>query len=159
MFYRNYLHATLLPRQLASFALIAASIGITEELFFRGYFQYQLSKYNQWWQWLLQRWHIQLIRHCCLSTHFQRMPLMFGFWYFGPLPLVCCLACLPNIPRVFGPHCCTCIVRCVGIRPIIKCPLVGVVNYRLKPFFKKLLMSSLFITNNELATTTIPAMA
>ena len=48
MFYRWHLSIKLVPETLTFFALIAAAIGTSEELFFRGYLQQQLNKINTW---------------------------------------------------------------------------------------------------------------
>lgn len=48
MLYRWHLSATLIPGTLTFFALAAAAIGASEELFFRGYLQQMLSKVNSW---------------------------------------------------------------------------------------------------------------
>jgi len=48
MFYRWHLSVPVIPRTLTIFALVAAAIGISEELFFRGYLQQMLYKVNSW---------------------------------------------------------------------------------------------------------------
>lgn len=48
IFYRWHLSAPLLVGRLTYFSLIAAAIGASEELFFRGYLQHMLFKVNSW---------------------------------------------------------------------------------------------------------------
>ena len=44
--YRNYLHVDILPVKFTGFALVAAAIGSSEEILFRGYLQSQIRNLN-----------------------------------------------------------------------------------------------------------------
>ena len=46
IFYRNYLHVGMLPVKFTGFALVAAAIGSSEEVLFRGYLQSQIRSVN-----------------------------------------------------------------------------------------------------------------
>ncbi len=49
MYYRGSITMPVLPNLIKPFSIIAVSIGITEELFFRGFIQTQLNRINTYW--------------------------------------------------------------------------------------------------------------